>query len=56
MTTDLAFTFLGSGAPPVSLRRAGPAHLVETGDVKVLVDCGSGVLQFIGERACGHQS
>jgi ribonuclease BN (tRNA processing enzyme) len=43
--TDLAFTFLGSGAPPVSLRRAGPAHLVEAGGVKVLVDCGSGVSQ-----------
>jgi ribonuclease BN (tRNA processing enzyme) len=52
MTTDLAFTFLGSGAPPVSLRRAGPAHLVETGDVKVLVDCGSGVSQRL--VAAGH--
>lgn len=52
MTTDLAFTFLGSGAPPVSLRRAGPAHLVETGDVKVLVDCGSGVSQCL--VAAGH--
>ncbi len=52
MTTDLAFTFLGSGAPPVSLRRAGPAHLVETGDVKILVDCGSGVSQRL--VAAGH--
>lgn len=45
MTTDLAFTFLGTGAPPVSLRRAGPAHLVEARGVRVLVDCGSGVSQ-----------
>ncbi len=52
MTTDLAFTFLGSGAPPVSLRRAGPAHLVEAGGAKVLVDCGSGVSQRL--VAAGH--
>lgn len=51
-TTDLAFTFLGSGAPPVSLRRAGPAHLVEAGGIKVLVDCGSGVSQRL--VAAGH--
>ena len=52
MTTDLAFTFLGSGAPPVSLRRAGPAHLVEADGVKVLIDCGSGVSQRL--VAAGH--
>ena len=51
-TTDLAFTFLGSGAPPVSLRRAGPAHLVEADGAKVLVDCGSGVSQRL--VAAGH--
>ncbi|MGX1786040.1 MBL fold metallo-hydrolase [Bosea sp. NPDC055332] len=52
MTTDLAFTFLGSGAPPVSLRRAGPAHLVEASGSKVLIDCGSGVSQRL--VAAGH--
>lgn len=52
MTTDLAFTFLGTGAPPVSLRRAGPAHLVEAGGIKVLIDCGSGVSQRL--VAAGH--
>lgn len=51
-TPSLAFTFLGSGAPPVSLRRAGPAHLVETGGVKLLIDCGSGVSQRL--VAAGH--
>lgn len=51
-TTELAFTFLGSGAPPVSLRRAGPAHLVEAGGLKVLIDCGSGVSQRL--FAAGH--
>lgn len=50
--TDLAFTFLGSGAPPVSLRRAGPAHLVEAGGAKLLIDCGSGVSQRL--VAAGH--
>lgn len=52
MTTDLAFTFLGSGAPPVSLRRAGPAHLVEAGGSNLLIDCGSGVSQRL--VAAGH--
>jgi ribonuclease BN (tRNA processing enzyme) len=52
VTTDLAFTFLGTGAPPVSLRRAGPAHLVEADGVKVLIDCGSGVSQRL--VAAGH--
>lgn len=51
-TTELAFTFLGSGAPPVSLRRAGPAHLAEADGVKVLIDCGSGVSQRL--VAAGH--
>lgn len=41
----LAFTFLGTGAPPVSLRRAGPSHLVEAAGRKLLIDCGSGVSQ-----------
>lgn len=50
--TDLALTFLGTGAPPVSLRRAGPAHLVEADGVKVLIDCGSGVSQRL--VAAGH--
>lgn len=52
MTADLALTVLGSGAPPVSLRRAGPAHLVEAAGVKVLIDCGSGVSQRL--VAAGH--
>lgn len=51
-TTDLAFTFLGTGAPPVSLRRAGPSHLVEASGGKLLIDCGSGVSQRL--VAAGH--
>ena len=42
---SLAFTFLGTGAPPVSLRRAGPGHLVEAAGSRLLIDCGSGVSQ-----------
>jgi ribonuclease Z len=41
----IAFTFLGTGAPPVSLRRAGPSHVVEAAGQRVLIDCGSGVSQ-----------
>lgn len=45
MSATLAFTFLGTGAPPASLRRGGPAHLVEAAGQRVLIDCGSGVSQ-----------
>jgi ribonuclease BN (tRNA processing enzyme) len=44
---SLTFTFLGTGAPPASLRRGGPAHLIEGGGATVLVDCGSGVAQAL---------
>ncbi len=49
----LTFTFLGTGAPPVSLRRAGPSHLVQADGCKVLIDCGSGVTQRL--VASGHK-
>lgn len=45
LTDALSFTCLGTGAPPISLRRAGPAHLVEAAGRTVLIDCGSGVGQ-----------
>lgn len=53
MSAGLAFTFLGTGAPPVSLRRAGPSHLVEASGCKLLIDCGSGVSQRL--VAAGHR-
>lgn len=53
LASDLAFTFLGTGAPPVSLRRAGPSHLVVGAGRKVLIDCGSGVSQRL--VAAGHR-
>lgn len=36
-------TLLGTGCPPPNPRRRGPATLVTRGDVRVLVDAGSGV-------------
>jgi ribonuclease Z len=39
------FTFLGTGCPVASAARRGPAHLVEAGEARVLIDCGSGVAQ-----------
>ncbi len=54
MAGGLVFTCLGTGAPPVSPRRAGPAHLVQGGGLTVLVDCGAGVahqLAAAGVRA-----
>jgi ribonuclease BN (tRNA processing enzyme) len=48
----LSFTFLGTGAPPVSLRRAGPAHLVRAGGTRVLIDCGAQVSHRLVEAGC----
>jgi ribonuclease BN (tRNA processing enzyme) len=45
IASTIAFSFLGTGAPPVSLRRAGPAHLVEADGYSLVIDCGSGVSQ-----------
>jgi ribonuclease Z len=41
----MIFTFLGTGCPVASPLRAGPAHLLETGDARLLIDCGSVVAQ-----------
>lgn len=48
-TGSLSFTFLGTGAPPVSLRRAGPSHLVRAGGQTVLIDCGARVAHHLVE-------
>ncbi len=37
-------TLLGTGSPIPSAQRAGPASLVQTGGVNLLVDCGRGVI------------
>ena len=42
----MKFTFLGTGGCPIATtERYGPAHVVETADARVLIDCGSGVSQ-----------
>jgi ribonuclease BN (tRNA processing enzyme) len=54
MADQLRFAFLGTGAPPVSLRRAGPAHLVSGAGLTLLIDCGAGVahqLAALGQPA-----
>lgn len=53
---SLAFTLLGTGAPPVSLRRAGPAQLVEAAGRRVLVDAGTGVCQRLLEAGASGAS
>lgn len=45
----MRLTLLGTGCPSVSTRRYGAAQLVERGDTRLLVDCGSGVTQRLTE-------
>jgi ribonuclease Z len=40
---------LGTGCPVAHPRRYGPAQLIEAGDTRLLVDCGSGVTQRLRE-------
>jgi ribonuclease BN (tRNA processing enzyme) len=40
-----ALTVLGSGTVAPSATRAAPGHWVEAGDVRLLLDCGAGVLR-----------
>ena len=41
----MQLTLLGTGCPKVNYRRFGPANLISTLKVKILIDCGSGVTQ-----------
>jgi len=41
----MRLTLLGTGCPVVNENRYGPAHLVGTDTVTLLIDCGSGVTQ-----------
>lgn len=42
-------TTLGTGTVALSSQRACAGHLVETGDVRLLLDCGSGVTRRLAE-------
>ena len=41
----MQLTLLGTGCPKINYRRFGPANLISTLKVKILIDCGSGVTQ-----------
>jgi ribonuclease Z len=45
----MKLVLLGTGCPVASLRRQGPAQIVECGDDSVLVDCGAGTLRRLME-------
>lgn len=48
-------TFLGTGAAMPTGRRSQTGLLVETGDDRVLVDCGSGVLNALARTDAGYE-
>lgn len=50
--TPLDITLLGTGLPFPNPDRAGPSYLVRAGDMKVMVDCGSGAVRRLVEA--GH--
>ena len=41
---------LGTGCPKVDYHRFGPANLISTSKVKILIDCGSGVTQRLEQK------
>jgi ribonuclease BN (tRNA processing enzyme) len=45
----ITVTTLGTGTIALTPRRVRAGHLVETGDVRLLMDCGSGVIQRLAE-------
>ncbi|MBT3991265.1 MAG: MBL fold metallo-hydrolase [Rhodospirillaceae bacterium] len=48
----LEITLLGTGLPFPNPKRAGPGYMVQAGDTKILVECGSGVVRRLVEA--GH--
>ena len=44
-------TTLGTGTIALTPNRARAGHLFETGDVRLLIDCGSGVIQRMAEHS-----
>ena len=46
----MQLTLLGTGCPKVDHQRFGPANLVSTLKVKILIDCGSGVTQRLEQK------
>ncbi|MBI4538948.1 MAG: ribonuclease Z [Gemmatimonadetes bacterium] len=51
----MRLTILGSGTLVPDAHRGSPAHHVEAGDVRVLLDCGSGTLHALARRGIAWQ-
>ena len=45
----MQLTLLGTGCPKVDCHRFGPANLISTPKIKLLIDCGSGVTQRLAQ-------
>jgi ribonuclease Z len=49
MSSDFKVTLLGTGYPTPRIDRFGPCTLVETGETRLLFDCGRGIMQRINQ-------
>jgi ribonuclease BN (tRNA processing enzyme) len=52
----MRLTTLGTGTVALTARRSCAGHLVETGDVRLLMDCGSGITRRLAERGAEWQT
>jgi ribonuclease BN (tRNA processing enzyme) len=50
------FTTLGTGTISLSPQRSCAGYLVETADLRLLIDCGSGITRRLAERGEGWQT
>jgi len=51
----MQLTFLGTGSAMPTGRRFNSGYLLEDGDDRLLVDCGSGILQALARTDCGYE-
>ena len=51
----LTLTTVGTGTVAPSAARTGPAHWVERGDVRLLMDCGSGAIHRLAQFQLGWE-
>ena len=52
----MRFTALGTGTISLSAARSCSGYLLETGDVRLLVDCGTGITRRLAERGPSWQT
>ena len=50
----LTLVTVGTGTVAPSAARSGPAHWVERGDVRLLMDCGAGAIHRLAQFGDGH--